>query len=162
VSRWGVASGGCKPEVKKLPLKGTGEARCKPPRGRAWLRGRMVSANEAGFNLRERLPLPRNILHSLALPARVIRGSGRIQRSVWVRRMTEDGHGHVPSQRMPRVNWSYPLAGRDTAKSGMGCVENRHLNDLAESIAMNVGGPCVEGSSPPMKRTGVGGSIVVR
>jgi hypothetical protein len=39
---------------------------------------------------------------------------------------------------------------------------NRHLNDLAESIAMNVGGLCVEGSSPPMKRTGVGGSIVVR
>jgi hypothetical protein len=27
---------------------------------------------------------------------------------------------------------------------------------------MNVGGLCVEGSSPPMKRTGVGGSIVVR
>ena len=40
--------------------------------------------------------------------------------------------------------------------------ENRHLNDLAESIAMNVGGPCVEGSSPPMKHTGVGGPIVVR
>jgi hypothetical protein len=38
---------------------------------------------------------------------------------------------------------------------------NRHLNDLIESIAMNVGGPCVEGSSPPMKRTGVGGVIVL-
>ena len=56
ISRWGVASGGGIPEVKKLPLKGTGEARCKPPRGRAWLRDRMVSSNEVGFNLRETSP----------------------------------------------------------------------------------------------------------
>jgi hypothetical protein len=42
-SRWAVASGGCKPGVKQLALKGTGEARCKPPRGRAWLRECMVS-----------------------------------------------------------------------------------------------------------------------
>jgi hypothetical protein len=26
MSPWGVASGRCKPEVKQLPLKGTGEA----------------------------------------------------------------------------------------------------------------------------------------
>jgi hypothetical protein len=30
MSRWGVASAGCKAEVKELPLKGTGEARCRP------------------------------------------------------------------------------------------------------------------------------------
>jgi hypothetical protein len=46
MSRWGVASRGCTLEVKELPLKGTGEARGKPPRGPAWLRDRMVSANE--------------------------------------------------------------------------------------------------------------------
>jgi hypothetical protein len=32
---WGVAAGGCYPAVKELPLKGTGEARCRPPRGQA-------------------------------------------------------------------------------------------------------------------------------
>jgi hypothetical protein len=42
----------------------------------------------------------------------------------------------------------YPIAGRDTAKSGMGYVINRHLNDLVESIIMNVGGPYVEGVVP--------------
>jgi hypothetical protein len=43
LSRWGVASGGGNPEVKELPLKGTGEARCRPPRRGAWLRECMVS-----------------------------------------------------------------------------------------------------------------------
>jgi hypothetical protein len=61
---WGVASGGCNPEVKQLPLKGTGEARCRPPRRRAWLRGTKVSPNEASFDLREIGPLSRNTLHS--------------------------------------------------------------------------------------------------
>ena len=43
MSPWGVAASGCKLAVKQLPLKGTGEARCKPPRGRAWLRTHTVS-----------------------------------------------------------------------------------------------------------------------
>jgi hypothetical protein len=38
--------------VSSMPLKGTGEARGKPPRGQAWLRDRMVSSNEADVNLR--------------------------------------------------------------------------------------------------------------
>jgi hypothetical protein len=38
MSPWTVASGGCTPEVKQLALKGTGVARCRPPRSRAWLR----------------------------------------------------------------------------------------------------------------------------
>jgi hypothetical protein len=38
LSPWGVASAGCNAEVKQLPLKGTGAARCRPPRCRAWLR----------------------------------------------------------------------------------------------------------------------------
>src|SRR5215217_4594783 len=42
-SPWGVASGGCKPEVKELPLKGTGAARCRPPRCQAWLRDHRAS-----------------------------------------------------------------------------------------------------------------------
>src|SRR5437867_3378999 len=64
MSRWGVASDGCKSVVKELPLKGTGAARCRPPRGQAWLRGDTVSSDEADFDLRETSPLPRNILHT--------------------------------------------------------------------------------------------------
>ena len=42
-SPWAVAPGGCKPGVKELALKGTGEARGKPPRSQAWLRTHRVS-----------------------------------------------------------------------------------------------------------------------
>src|SRR5919201_3785030 len=38
MSPWAVASGGIKPEVKKLALKCTREARGRPPRREAWLR----------------------------------------------------------------------------------------------------------------------------
>jgi hypothetical protein len=90
VSHWGVASGGCNPEVKELPLKGTGEARGKPPRRRAWLRDRMVSATEAGFNLWETGPLPRYILHTWPQKPG-LRGSDRIQWFARFQRMTEAG-----------------------------------------------------------------------
>lgn len=43
MSRWAVASGRCTPGVKELALKGTGAARGKPPRSRAWLRTHRVS-----------------------------------------------------------------------------------------------------------------------
>jgi hypothetical protein len=46
--------------VSRMPLKGTGEARGKPPRRQAWLSNRMVSSNEAGFNLRGTSPLSQN------------------------------------------------------------------------------------------------------
>jgi hypothetical protein len=69
MSRWAVASGGCTPEVKELALIGTHEARCRPPRRGARLRSRMVNSNEAGFNLREMIPLPRNNLHSWEISA---------------------------------------------------------------------------------------------
>jgi hypothetical protein len=35
------------------------------------------------------------------------------------------------------------------------------LRASAEYIIVNVGGPCVEGSSPPMNRMGVGAAIVL-
>ena len=38
------------------------EARCRPPRSCAWLRGSTVSPYKADFDLRETRPLPRNIL----------------------------------------------------------------------------------------------------
>ena len=56
----GLSEAGRSVPVSSMPLKGTGEARGKPPRGPAWLRGRMVSSNEAGFNLRGIHPLTQN------------------------------------------------------------------------------------------------------
>lgn len=47
--------------VSSMPLKGTGEARGKPPRRWAWLRDRMVSVNEADFNLRGTVPLSQHL-----------------------------------------------------------------------------------------------------
>jgi hypothetical protein len=48
----GLSRTGRSMSVSSMPLKGTGEPRGKPARGPAWLRDRMVSSNEAGFNLR--------------------------------------------------------------------------------------------------------------
>jgi hypothetical protein len=47
--------------VSSMPLKGTGEARGKPPRCPAWLRDHMVSPNEAGLNLRGTTPLSQDL-----------------------------------------------------------------------------------------------------
>src|SRR5262249_7556388 len=60
-------------------------------------------------------------------------------------------------------NLSYPADVRESAKSGLGHVGNRHLNYLAESISMNVGGPQqdVKASSPLMLAESVGGVIVL-
>jgi len=78
----------------------------------------MVSPNEAGFNLRERFLLLRN-LHKVygAATESVIgyRGWSRLTTS------PKDETGYL----------IYPVSGRDTAKSGMGCVGNRRLSDLA-------------------------------
>ena len=72
-ARW-MQTGGERAAPKRL-----GEVRCKPPIGQAWLRDRMVSESEAGFNLRKRRSLPRHILHNWDSPSKLIRGSDRIQ-----------------------------------------------------------------------------------
>jgi hypothetical protein len=43
--------------VSSMPLKGSGEVRGKPPKGRAWLSNRMVNPSEVGVNLRGKAPL---------------------------------------------------------------------------------------------------------
>jgi hypothetical protein len=57
----------------------------------------------------------------------------------------------------------YPADVRDTAKSGMGCSDNHHLNYLVESISVNMGGSQrnVKASSLPMAVESVGGVIVL-
>jgi hypothetical protein len=53
----GLSRTGRSVPVSSMPLKGTGAARGKPPRGRAWLRDRRVSSHEVGVNLRGIRPL---------------------------------------------------------------------------------------------------------
>jgi hypothetical protein len=65
VSRWGVASGGGKPEVKELPLKGPRATRGRPSTGGAWLRSNRASPNAASFALRENSPV---MLHISIFP----------------------------------------------------------------------------------------------
>jgi hypothetical protein len=43
----------------------------------------------------------------------------------------------------------------------LGSTINHHLNTSVECLVVNVGGLCVEGSSPPVKRVGVGGVVVL-
>jgi len=122
-----------------------------------------VSATEAGFDLRESAPLLRNSLHRWEFTAPTDteqRANPMVHLFLkdyrsWFLRMTNSSvsTGHL----------SYPVDARDTAKSGMGYVANRHLPSLVESIAVNVGGSCqhAKASRPPMVGTSVGGFIVL-
>jgi hypothetical protein len=162
MSRWAVASGRCKPEVKKLALKGTGAARCRPPRSQAWLRSHMVSSNEVSFNLREKFPLSRNILHTCEVTAY---GFTRQRTSLKATRTPIDYRDRLAinaDQKVLAGYLDYPANVRDTAKSGMGYSDNRHLSDFVEFIFVNVGGLLAEVSSPPMKQASVGAAVVVR
>jgi len=160
MSRWAVAFPGCNGKVKQLALKGTGAARGRPPRGQAWLRGSRVSPNEAGLNLRETSPLPRNILLSLEIGPRTETGQRTTARA------TVRCRGRALSHPVPkdiRGHLSYPLVVRDSAERGLGCIGNRHLNSLVEAFAGNVGGCPRNGkvSSPPKSWGSVGGFIVL-
>jgi len=74
VSRWAIASAGCKAEVKELALKGYWCGAMQAAKRPGLTERSMVSANQAGFNLRETDPLPRTILHSWAIDARAATG----------------------------------------------------------------------------------------
>jgi len=57
----GLSGAGHSDPVSSMPLKGTSEARGKPPKCWAWLRGRMVSPNEVVFDLRGKTPLAQDL-----------------------------------------------------------------------------------------------------
>jgi len=162
VSRWGVASGGCKPEVKQLPLKGTGAARCRPPRSQAWLRGDKVSPNEADFDLRGMAPLPRNILHSRGVVPLTETGQ-RMGLKVLLDPTGRQGQRTPLCPMVPASHLLYLAGIRDSAERGLGQVGNRHLPHLVESISVNVGGSSQNEkvSSPPKFGMSVGGFIVL-
>lgn len=71
---------------------------------------------------------------------------------------------HAASSKDEASHLSYLASIRDSAKSGLGRQDNRHLNYFAESILMNMGDPQqdIKESSPPMTVVGVGATIVVR
>jgi len=121
----------------------------------------MVSSNEAGFNLREIVPLPGE-------PRFCIAGlrTGRYPAANGLRGMlTSKGSPRPVMDHYWPKGWSRlpDLLGpvRDSAERGLGCMDNRHLNDLAESTFMNRRDPHAEISSRSMNRVGVGAAIVV-
>jgi len=82
-----------------------------------------VSPNEAGFNLRERISCSGTCIKCTGQrPKLMVRLPPSSCRS-WLRLTTspKDETGHL----------IYPVSGRDTAKSGIGCGGNRRLSDLA-------------------------------
>jgi len=163
MSRWGVALAGCKARVKQLPLKGNGETRGRPSRCRAWLRGNRVSATEADFDLREIRPLPRNILPICGVEDHGTTGQ-RANLKLGVLATGCRGWLVLPtSPKVSTANLIYSVDARDTAKSGIGHLDNRHLHYLAESFSVNVGGSHQNGkaSSRPRSAESVGGVIVV-
>ena len=70
---------------------------------------------------------------------------------------------HNTGSKVPIDHLTYSTGIRDTAKSGIGCTGNRHLNYLVEFIFVNVGGSYrnVKESSPLRSGMSVGGLIVV-
>jgi hypothetical protein len=118
----------------------------------------MVSAREAGFNLRESCPLTRQALHNhdrTVVDNRVSERSGdgvplhHAYRG-WRRPFTSPKASSGKTGERA-VTTAYPGDVRDTPKRGTGCQANRHLRCLAESDHENVGG-CqrdAKGSRPP-------------
>jgi hypothetical protein len=114
----------------------------------------MVSSNEADFNLREIAALDYTLHKSADEPfcSRAAIRVAEMRFRLCLNLKVDAGH------------LAYPASVRDTAKSGMGCNDNRHLTFLAESILVNVGGlqQNEKVSSPPMSVVSVGAAIVVR
>ena len=121
----------------------------------------MVSSNKAGLDLRETPPLSRNILHAWSCePSNY---SGQQMNPMISRSSKDDRHWlWLPtSTKVEASHLIYLASIWDSAKSGLGRIENRHLNYLAEFIFVNLGGFYREVSSPPMNDRSVGGVIVV-
>jgi hypothetical protein len=84
----------------------------------------MVSPNEAGLHLQERALLPRYTLHT--------HPESTGQRMI-LKRQSKDGRDRSMFCASPKAeagHLTYPASIRDTAKSGIGGIGNRHLNDL--------------------------------
>ena len=123
----------------------------------------MVSPNKASFDLRETSPLPRNILHSCGMKDHGITGQRASLKVVFIPTDCRDWLLLSTNLKASAGYLNYPVDARDSAKSGLGRVGNRHLNYLVEFSSVNVGGSPqdAKASSLPMPGKSVGGSIVV-
>jgi hypothetical protein len=151
MSLWSVTLGGGNPRVKELLLKGTGEARGKLPRCRAWLRTHMASQRSGERPTGKNPPASRSCPtgqrpHPMAFPPPE---DDRHWRFSPASAMDVRGQPDLPSHR------SGYREERD------GSPISHHLQASGEDISVNVGGPCGEGCSPPWKRMGVGAAIVL-
>jgi hypothetical protein len=111
-------------------------------------------------DLRETRPLPRYIWHTRPEQPG-LRGSDRIRWYGSFQRMSEAWYCQVQDRKDTRGQLVLPSGRSGYREEWDGSIISHHLNTFAESITMNVGGPCGEGCSPPMKRTGVGAAIVL-
>ncbi len=75
--------------------------------------------------------------------------------------MTETAYVAMAVRRMTAVNLVLPAVRLGFREERIGSLKSYHLHASVESITVNVGGPSVEGCSPPTKQVGVGGPIVV-
>lgn len=151
---WGVASTGYKADVKKLPLKGEVRRDASRQECLAWVRDGMVSHTKRSSTYGKRSPC-----HAISCIPTGTRGSERIQTEVY---RLEDYRRQEARVVVSHLN--YLTTVRDTVKNGNGCVRNRHLNHLAESINVNKGGSHRDDKecSHPMTDVSVGATIVVR
>jgi len=118
--------------VSSMPLKGTREARGKPPRGGAWLVDHMVSSHEVDFNLRGKLPLSQDLA----------RWDSRCVSSAWYIHLILRS-GVVPFHRC-KDDMDKPALlhiHRGACSSRYRLLENHHLSDPIESIIVNMGDP---------------------
>ena len=99
--------------VSSMPLKGSGEARGKPPRSRAWLSNRMVNPSEVGFNLR-----------GISPPARYLaRWAGQWwEMDVRVVSHTMIAEPLIAVKRMAWAHLIYPMPTEARAVARMGCM----------------------------------------
>jgi hypothetical protein len=115
------------------------EAQRRAPRCGAWLRSCMVSSNEVGFNPRVKYcPIPNT---PTQLPNRQGMARSVVARSKGA--TTTQAGGRSASKRFRRVNLNYPADISGAAESGMGWLDNHHLNSPVESTVMNVRGPWI-------------------
>ena len=122
----------------------------------------MVSLNKTSFNLRETIPLSRNILLSQG----EILADARQRMNPMVRFIPKDYRGwlhNITNLKVEISNLNYLISIRDSAKSGLGYFDNRHLNYFVESINGNAGDSYqnAKASSQPMTGKRVGAAIVV-
>jgi hypothetical protein len=135
--------------VQELPLKGTREARGKPPRGGAWLKRPRASQRSGESPPGTGIPASRPGLlgqrpHPLVLQ---IPQDDRAWPGWHARRKAVRGTPEIPADR----------SGYREEREGS-AVSHR-LKGTGEGSGVNVGGPGGEGCCPPMKRMGVGGVI---